>query len=280
MVISPFFENTGSAPVCIAGKQPVPYVFFTSLPQSSTAQTARSAGPRGSRHRDLSTEQLHVRFAVYAARGLHLRQHLFRYTKRAPTSASQHRRRMSNSIVREAFVTSVTCALPPGQLPDQPGVYRAEKAVLPPRPSAAPQAHCPGSSAASFRKNMHLAPGPSFHIRSDQPAATGASAMGAVRLHCHTIAGQTGSPVALSQPPWSHAGSLCLWRQCPPPSAPPAAWPFLRPRESYPRSQPRRAPPSRASGSAGGIPSAPPSALRQRGRRLCIWNSSSLVEGP
>ena len=200
MVISPFFENTGSAPVCISRKQPVPYVFFTSpaskqhCPNSalcwSPAAPATGIFPPNSSTSDSPYMQLEGCTFGSICSGI---------PKSSNSSASQRRRRMSNSIVREAFVTSVTCALPPVS-------FQISQVSIVPKSSSPASALCraPGTLSRIQRSFVpeKYASGtrPVFsRIRSDQPAATSASAMGAVRLHCHTIAGQTGSPVALSQ---------------------------------------------------------------------------------
>ena len=54
-----------------------------------------------------------------------------RSTPNSVRSSSSHEpESRSRSIVRDAFVRSVTCAAPPAQLPDQPGVDRPEGQLL------------------------------------------------------------------------------------------------------------------------------------------------------
>ena len=108
----------------------------------------------------------------------------------ASSSSSQSSRSRSSSIVREAFVRSVAWIAPVGELPDEPGVDRAERELA-------------GGSVGAREQPLELAwPRSTGRGRARcarARARAGSSAQrSAVRRSCQTMARATGRPVRRS----------------------------------------------------------------------------------
>ena len=169
---------------------------------------------------------------------------------------------MSISIVRLALVTSVTCTPPrsAGEVPDQPGLHRAEERPRRVRARAAG----PGTWSSSQRSR-----GPGEVRGRRQPAdvperarragrGCSSATRSSVRVSCQMIAGATGRPVRRSQ-----TTVVSRWLAMPTAATssgggPRAPAPPAAPAGRCARSPRRRARPSRAAGSAAGAPAGRP----------------------
>ena len=83
--------------------------------------------------RDLRAEQLGCDHADYARSRARSRQHGARHVEDPQQSSSHSPVARSISMVREAFVRSVTCTRAAGEIPDQPGIDRCRRAISPSR---------------------------------------------------------------------------------------------------------------------------------------------------
>ena len=172
---------------------------------------------------------------------------------------------MSNSIVREALLTSVACTRAAGELPQQPAVDRAEGQLAVRRGDVRAAARGRAASASLVAEKYG-----SMH----QPGARAApSARGPARAAARTAARCAGparrwrcAPAAPVRR--SHSSVVSRWLVMPMARdvARPAARPWPAPRApspaAWPRSPSGRARPSRAAGRSGGTRAAPCATMR------------------
>jgi hypothetical protein len=206
VVSSPLLDATISAPVLSSMKLPVPYVFFASpaskhvcpntaacwSPRSPHTATSPPTGPPP-RVRPYRSGSLDGRISGSIRRGMPSRRSI---------SSSQSSRRRSISIVRDAFVQSVTCTPPSG-----PPVSHQMIQV-----STLPNSSSPRSArrlAPWTLSRIQPTLGPEKYVATTRPVrslTSGSSPSSISRRHasrvrvsCQTIALYTGLPVAFSQ---------------------------------------------------------------------------------